>query len=166
MKQRQPPIQLNTNHDWTEVENALISACNQLDRTVFGNRTHSNLLSRLRSGFQTLCRHARTAQTFISFIPSDFMCSSVLCGGLKTIFSALEKTGNHRDEIQKALAELPEILDETALRMRVHQHSEELHKRSEKLFSAVLRVMSHILHWLCEKSMSPSPTPSQIDRGV
>ncbi|KAI1736126.1 hypothetical protein F4680DRAFT_469409 [Xylaria scruposa] len=147
-KQGQPAMQLNAYYDWTEVEDTLSLACNELDKTVFGRKGDSHLLGRMKRGFQSLCRHAKTAQTFISFIPSEFMCSSVLTGGLKAIFTALEKTGNHRQEIQKALVDIPEILDETTFRMRFHQYSEELHRKSAKLFAAVLRVMSHILRWL------------------
>ncbi|TRX91595.1 hypothetical protein FHL15_007600 [Xylaria flabelliformis] len=169
-KQGQPAMQLNAYHDWTEVEDTLTFACNQLDKTVFGRKGDSHLLGRMKVGFQSLCRHAKTAQTFISFIPSDFMCSSVLTGGLKAIFTALEKTGSHRQEIQKALVDIPEILDETTFRMRVHQYSEELHRKSAKLFAAVLRVMSHILRWLCEKTiktgakmlLSPSHYPDKL----
>lgn len=82
------------------------------------------------------------------------MCSSVLCGGLKTILTASEKTGHCHEEIYKALAEIPEVLNETALIVQVHEISKELHVKAALLLNSVLYLLRSVLKWFCENSFS------------
>ena len=108
----------------------------------------TGLRSKLKNGFQTLCQHAGAGQTFVSLIPSDlFGLSSLLCGALKMIFSAMQQSETHRTEVYKALAELPVLICDHSAPCKGHKDDEQLHRRASELYASVFRLLGHIFNW-------------------
>jgi len=59
-----------------------------------------------------------------------------------------------RDDIAKALMEIPNILSCTNRAQNVLKNSKELHQASANLFVATISVLQHILVYFREKSFS------------
>lgn len=70
--------------------------------------------SKLKGRFRSLCTNAGAGTTLTNLVPTDSYCS-VLCGGLKIVFKAIEETGEYREEVYNALEEIPFILGDNFL---------------------------------------------------
>lgn len=114
----------------------------------------TGLRSKLQKGFKTLCQHAGAGQTFVSLIPSDlFGLSSLLCGALKMIFSAMQQSETHRTEVYKALAELPILICDHSVFCKGLIEDEQLHWRASELYASIFRLLGHIFNWYSKSSI-------------
>lgn len=151
---KQPPLNLNVPHDWTGVEESLQAACDAMSNLLAVDRAVEGLRSKLHKGFKTLCQHAGAGQTFVSLIPSDaFGLSSLLCGALKMIFSAMQQSETHRTEVYKALAELPILICDHSAFCKGLSDDEQLHRRASELYASILRLLGHIFNWYSKSSI-------------
>ena len=148
-KLKQPPLDIETKHSWTEVEESVTTACKELDKLATEDK---NVSSRIKRAFRGLCRHAGIGQTFTSMVPNDSF-NSVLCGGLKAIFAGLRQAGAYRQQVYKALEDLPYVLNDHASRIRIYYFDEELHRLNALLFVAVFELLNHILLWFMRNSL-------------
>jgi len=157
-KRGQPPLDIKTEHNWAEVEQSMKVACDAMEKAAIKDKkkgeTKATVTDRMRQGYRALCAHARDAQGFLELIPSDFMCSSVLCGGLKVIFSALEQTDNQLSAIRVAMEEIPKILNDKAASIKIFSEDEELHKRLATLYVAILGTLQFMLKRFVKSSTS------------
>ncbi|KAF5011929.1 hypothetical protein FDECE_1994 [Fusarium decemcellulare] len=152
-KRKLPPVDITTPHSWSDVEESVLDACNVLERLSDKDRTISpGFTGKLKKAFRSLCSNAGAGTTLTNLVPTDSYCS-VLCGGLKVIFKALEQTGNYRQEIYKALEELPFILNDNAALLELHHKDEELHRRVASLYTSVYRLMEVIVNWFLKRSL-------------
>src|SRR3569833_1861011 len=105
-----PSLDVGTPHSWAEVDCVLQSACTILEAEAKRDKQISGSAGKLKRAFRSLCQHAGAGQTYITVIPSDaFGFSSVVCGGLKFIISAMYQNALYREEGYKALEDLPYI---------------------------------------------------------
>ncbi|RYP76412.1 hypothetical protein DL771_001851 [Monosporascus sp. 5C6A] len=155
----QPTLTVSTEHNWIEVENAMKTACDAMELAAakgvkkhFQSDGNGNaeppkkaVTDRIRQGYRALCTHARDTSNFLDMIPSDFMCGSVLAGGFKVIFSALEQADNQHDMITLAMEEIPRILNDKAASIRLYSRDEELHRRLAGLYVAILDALKYML---------------------
>jgi hypothetical protein len=111
---------------------------------------------RIRQGYRALCAHARDTKGFLELIPSDFMCSSVLCGGLKVLFLALEQSDEQNQLITAAMEAIPRILNDKAASIRIFSRDEELHRRLAGLYVAILDALRYMLSRFIKSSTSGS----------
>jgi hypothetical protein len=154
-KLKLPPLSVSTTHSWTEVEGELHTACSAVEALAAKDQDYSGAVGKLRRVFRGLCQHANAGQTFVSLVPSDaFGFSSIVCGTLKAIFTGLYQTAVYRDEVYKALEELPyTLMDHSApIDMSLHGGDEELHSRTAALYVAVFRLLEHLLGWFLKNS--------------
>ncbi|KAI0902226.1 hypothetical protein F4806DRAFT_30250 [Annulohypoxylon nitens] len=146
-KRDQPLLKLGEINNWTDVENSMISACNTLDTLSAKDHDTSGFTGKVKSAFRALCQKAEIGTTFASMIPDEVPCSSVLCGGLKAMFTALEHSHNYREDVYKAIEDIPYIINEHAVYIDIHKDDEELHRRTAALYVALFQLMQHILLW-------------------
>lgn len=147
-KAKQPPLTLNTPHDWTDVEKSAHAACDWIGNILKEDQAITGLRSKLQKGFKTLCQYAGAGQIFVSLIPSDiFGLSSLLCGALKMIFSAMQQSETHRTEVYKALAELPILICDHSAFCKGLNDDEQLHHRASELYASIFRLLGHIFKW-------------------
>ncbi|KAF2994995.1 hypothetical protein E8E14_000250 [Neopestalotiopsis sp. 37M] len=85
--------------DWKEVDISVKDACDDIQRLASESEATTGAAGNLRRAFRFLCKHAGAGETFVSVIPTDqFGFASVLCGGLKAVFSALKHTHEYREK--------------------------------------------------------------------
>ncbi len=159
VKRGQEPLRLQQVGDqdqlvtWEKVESTLSTACSSIEKLAFADDEARGFAARMRRGYHKLCDHASDARGFLSLIPSDFMGSSVLCGGLTVIFRAMEQVGYQRIAVYHALEELPVILNDKIAGLKVYEDDEELHRRMATLYVAVLAVLRCILEWFARSAL-------------
>ena len=153
-KRGQEPLGLDLANDWRAVEASLTQACDVLDQMADKDKEAKGFSRKIREAFRALCRNAGNAKCFIALIPSDFMCSSVLCAGLETLFSAMEHAGYHRCAVYKALERLPDILNDRAASLKILGEDDEMHRRMSNLYVATLKTLQTILRWFLKNSLS------------
>ncbi|KAI1213012.1 uncharacterized protein F4807DRAFT_457098 [Annulohypoxylon truncatum] len=146
-KRDQPLLKLGELNNWIDVENSMVSACNTLDTLSTKDHDTGGFSGKIKWAFRALCQKAEIGSTFVSMVPSEVPCSSVLCGGLKAVFTALERSHNYREDVYKAIEEIPYIINDHAVYIDIHAEDEELHRRSAALYVALFHLMQHILLW-------------------
>jgi hypothetical protein len=105
----------------------------------------------MKQAFRKLCSNAGAGTTLTNLVPTDSYCS-VLCGGLKIIFKALEETGRYREEVYNALEELPFILNDHASLVELHVTDEDLHRRVAAIYAAIYGLLEVIVDWFLKPS--------------
>ncbi|KAK3315819.1 hypothetical protein B0H66DRAFT_559782 [Apodospora peruviana] len=154
-KLKLPAVDSTAAHSWTEVETEVSTACSALENLASRDKDLSGSAGKLRRAFRGLCQHAGAGQTFVSLIPNDaFGFSSILCGSLKVIFTGLYQTAVYREEVYRALEDLPYILTDHAVHVNISlfNDDEELHRRTASLYVAVFKVLEHLLGWFVKNS--------------
>ncbi|KAI0887432.1 uncharacterized protein GGS22DRAFT_109444 [Annulohypoxylon maeteangense] len=146
-KRDQPLLKLGELNNWIDVENSMVSACNTLDTLSSKDHDTSGFTGKIKWAFRTLCQKAEIGSTFVSMVPNEVPCSSVLCGGLKAVFTALERSHNYREDVYKAIEDIPYIINDHAVYIDIHAEDEELHRRSAALYVSLFNLMQHILLW-------------------
>lgn len=151
---KQAPLTLDVPHDWTGVEKSARAACDAMSNLLAEDQATTGLRSKLRKGFETLCQHAGAGQTFVSLIPNDvFGLSSLLCGALKMIFSAMQQSDTHRTEVSKTLAELPILICDHSAFCKGNEGDEQLHRRASELYASIFRLLGHIFNWYSKSTI-------------
>jgi len=152
-----------TTHSWDDVEEFVSRACAALERMAEKDREASpGFTGKLKSGFRRLCDHAGAGVALSNILPTDSY-GSVLCGGLKLVFTAMEKHGLYRHEIYRALEEIPFALSDNAALVNLNGQDEELHRRAASLYRALFGLMDVILTWFLR---SPFGKPSNLARAT
>ncbi|KAK8112660.1 hypothetical protein PG984_013186 [Apiospora sp. TS-2023a] len=148
-KIKETPLTQNTADDWENVAIVLKTSCDSIQQTTSkSNSSIESITNRLRKSFDSLCRHAGAGETFVSLIPNDqFGFASVLCGGLKAVFLAMKNTHEHREQVYKAIEDLPYIICDNAVPLEDGVEDEDLHRRAAALHVAVFKVIRRILRW-------------------
>lgn len=146
----QPEFTVMVPHRWSDVSEAVVSSCNELERmTEITDKNAPGSMGKLKSRFRKLCSHIEKGETFVSLIPDDALgCGSTLRGALGIVFSALKGTVTHRKEVYSTLEELPFILTDRVANIKWFGRDEELHRRTAALFESIFRLLKHILSWL------------------
>ncbi|KAI1393501.1 uncharacterized protein F4822DRAFT_15199 [Hypoxylon trugodes] len=146
-KQNQPLIESGDLTNWEDVENSMVSACNTLDALSIQDHNTKGFTGKIKSAFRAVCQRAEVGLTFVSMVPDEVPCGAVLCGGLKAVFTALQRSHDYREEVYKAIEDIPYIMKDHALRIHIHIQDEELHRRNAGLYVALFRLIQHILVW-------------------
>ncbi|ORY68314.1 uncharacterized protein BCR38DRAFT_385787 [Pseudomassariella vexata] len=153
-KRKLPSIGHANINSWDEVEESVLNACNALEKLSERDKNvPKGLTGRMRSAFRTLCQHSGAGMTLLNLVPTDSYCS-VLCGGLKVIFTGLQQTGTYRQEIYKALEELPLVLNDHAAMIDLNKKDEQLHRRAAVLYTSLFRLMELILAWFLKNPLA------------
>lgn len=153
-KTKQPTLNLSATHDWTGVEESVQAACDGMSKCFAEDSAVPGLRGKLQKGFRTVCQHAGMGQSFVSLIPSDiFGLSSLLCGALKLIFSAMQQSETCRTEVYKALAELPVIICDHSIPPNGLNDDEQLHRRASELYASIFRFLGIIFIWQSKASL-------------
>lgn len=92
----------------------------------------------------------------MNIVPSDNYLS-VLCGGLKVIFLALQQTDHYRRDIYTALEDLPFILNDHMAIIELNKSDEELHRRIAALYVSLFILMDVIFSWFLKSSLGEEP---------
>ncbi|OTA66653.1 hypothetical protein K449DRAFT_420314 [Hypoxylon sp. EC38] len=149
-KRGHPSLKLEDFNNWADVEKSMVSACNALDALSSQDRSTRGFTGKIKSAFRALCQKAEIGLTFASMVPTEMPCGSVLCGGLKAVFTALERSHNYREDVYKAIEDIPYIINDHAVYIDIHVEDEELHRRNAALYVALFLLMQHILLWFVE----------------
>ncbi|KAI1765477.1 hypothetical protein GGR53DRAFT_261497 [Hypoxylon sp. FL1150] len=152
-KREQPLLKLGDLNGWKDVENSMLLACDTIDDLSDKDRSTIGFTGKVKSAFRALCQRAEIGLTFTSMVPSEMPCSSVLCGGLKAVFTALQRSHNYREDVYKAIEDIPYILNDHALDISVGAQDGELHRRNAALYVALFRLMQHILVWFVKNPL-------------
>ena len=157
-KLKQPLLNLNSGHNWTDVNDCVQTACTGLETLAIKDKDMSGSLGRVKKAFRGLCRNAGAGQTCTTLVPNDaFGFASVLCGGLKVVFQCLRTTELYRVEVYKILEELPQRLKDLAEDVSMYDQDEEIHRRAAALYAAAFKLLNHILHWFLKKAWGRYP---------
>ncbi|WZH47128.1 hypothetical protein QYS62_008270 [Fusarium acuminatum] len=152
-KRKLPPLDLSDIHSWSEVEQSVSNACEALEALSLKEKKHvPGFTGKLKQAFQKLCRNAGTGTTLINLVPTDSYCS-ILCGGLKIIFQALQETDRYREEIYNTLEELPFVLNDNASFLSLNFADEDLHRRAASIYAAIYGLMEVIIDWFLKRSL-------------
>jgi len=82
------------------------------------------------------------------------MFASALTGSLKVIFTALERTGYHREAVFRALQRLPRILENHGAYVSLGHEDPDLHRRAARLYAEVCLTLDYILKWFIKNPVS------------
>ena len=115
----------------------------------------------MRKAFRKLCHNAGAGVNLVNLVPSDNYLS-VLCGGLKVIFMALQQTDHYRKDIYNALEDLPFILTDHAAMVELNRSDEELHRRVAALYTSLFKLMEAIFSWFLKGSLGGGPLFTEI----
>lgn len=107
----------------------------------------------LRSSFRKFGENHKAFTAWIGLLPTESHYISILCGGLKLIIGAAARLNDLREEIFRAIVEIPIQLSETKVLLEEFQKSGALQKCSLDLYVATLRVLGHVLYWYSMKAM-------------
>lgn len=160
-----PSEDITTAHNWTEVESELQSAYSALEGLASRDKDFSGSMGKLKRAFRGLCQHAKAGETFVSLVPNDaFGLSSILCGGLKIIFTGLSETALYREEVYRALEELPYTLTDHAVNVNISLYGDddELHRRTASLYVSIFRLLEHLLGWFVKNSFGTPTVPTRL----
>jgi hypothetical protein len=80
--------------------------------------------------------------------PSRLMLSSVLCAGLKALYSAARDVGYHRNAIFSALEECPSLLQGPPDFLDIFEADENFHTKMAELYAALSKLFRTMLKWL------------------
>ncbi|KAM0228255.1 hypothetical protein ACHAPO_010904 [Fusarium lateritium] len=151
-KKKLTPLNLSDIHLWTEVDQSVSKACEALEAISSKDKERvPGFTGKLKQAFHKLCNNAGVGTTLANLVPTDSYCS-ILCGGLKIIFKALEETGRYREEVYNALEELPFILNDNAAFIGLHAKDENLHRRVAAIYAAIYGLMEVIVDWFLKPS--------------
>ncbi|KAM0361720.1 hypothetical protein HYE67_002804 [Fusarium culmorum] len=151
-KRKLPPLDIADSHSWLEVEQSVSKACEALETLSSKEKERvPGSTGKLKQAFRKLCSNAGAGTTLTNLVPTDSYCS-VLCGGLKIIFKALEETGRYREEVYIALEELPFILNDNASFVGLNFTDADLHTRVAAIYAAVYGLMEVIVDWFLKPS--------------
>lgn len=154
-KMKQPMLNVDTSHDWMEVQESVQNACSGLEELAAKDKDMSGSLGKLKRAFRGLCRNAGAGQSAASLIPNDsFGFTSVLCGSLKVVFTGLRTTGIYRQEVYRTLEDLPTQLKDLAANIQMYDQDEQLHQRAAALYVASFHLLNHILLWFLKNTWS------------
>ncbi|CAJ0540988.1 Ff.00g078250.m01.CDS01 [Fusarium sp. VM40] len=152
VKRNMEPLDFTVAQSWDEVEQSVSQACKTLERLSSKDKTLSpGFTNKLKGRFRSLCTNAGAGTTLTNLVPTDSYCS-VLCGGLRIIFKALEETGKYREEVYNALEEIPFILDDNSALLDLYHDDGELHQRVASLYRAIYQLMEVIVDWFLKTS--------------
>ncbi|RSL48874.1 hypothetical protein CEP54_012701 [Fusarium duplospermum] len=152
-KRNLPFLDLTTACSWADVEESVLVTCKVLENLSLKDKTITpGFTGKLKKAFRSLCSNAGAGTTLANLVPTESYLS-VLCGGLKIIFKALEESSHYRQEVYNALEELPFILNDNAALLEIHTQDEELHRRVASLYTAIYRLMEVIISWFLKPSL-------------
>lgn len=150
------PLDLGTSNSWTDVEASVTGACQALEKMTSDDKGVKGFTGRLRKAYRVLCRNTNSLSAIVDQVPTDFMLSPVLRGGLRVIFLAMEHAGYHRQAVYDAMEEIPLTLKDNAAYLNIFIDDEELHSRMATFYVAIILTLRHILHWFLRNNFSTS----------
>ncbi|CAD6583586.1 MAG: hypothetical protein ASARMPREDX12_001310 [Alectoria sarmentosa] len=133
-------------HTWEEVL-AEVNAASERYNDVPG------FWGKIRKGLRSFGVNNQVFDAWAGLLPTQSQYLSILCGGLKLIFSAAARLQDLRSEICEALAEIPILLASTHRALGAFKKSKALHQCSAALYSATLAALRHIVEWYKEKAI-------------
>ncbi|KAI1340922.1 hypothetical protein F5Y15DRAFT_414644 [Xylariaceae sp. FL0016] len=143
---------LQTNLTWSDIEISAATTCDMLQGIAKKNAdTHKDTAGRLRRAFNRLCNNAGAGVTLSKLVPSDGY-TSIICGGLNVIFTALQKSGLYRKEVLDSLEVIPSLLQENAALLELDKSDEGLHRRVAAIYEALFELMQEIMRWFLQNS--------------
>ncbi|RSM16662.1 hypothetical protein CDV31_004434 [Fusarium ambrosium] len=152
-KRNLPFLDITTACSWSDVEASVLDTCKVLENLSLKDKAITpGFTGKLKKAFRSLCSNAGAGTTLANLVPTDSYLS-VLCGGLRIIFKALEESSHYRQEVYNALEELPFILNDNAALLEIHMRDEELHRRVASLYTAMYRLMEVIVSWFLKPSL-------------
>lgn len=131
----------------------MLEGLSEKDKTVSPGFT-----GKLKAAFRKLCEHAGAGTTLTNLVPTDSYCS-ILCGGMKVIFKALEETGRYRQEIYNAVENIPYILSDHTALLVLNSQDAELHNRTARLYRSIFQLMEIIVSWFLKSSLGTCRQP-------
>ncbi|KAK8065716.1 hypothetical protein PG997_012463 [Apiospora hydei] len=143
-------------HTWDEVDAAMLAACDSLERIATKDRDTSGFTGKVKSAFRALCQRANIGLNFTNLVPQDFPGGSVLCGGLKMVFTALQSTSSYQDDVYRAIEDLPFTINDHAAYIRLDKQDEDLHRRNAALCTALFQLLECILSWFAKNPVATS----------
>ncbi|EDU42376.1 conserved hypothetical protein [Pyrenophora tritici-repentis Pt-1C-BFP] len=133
-------------HTWEEVLKEVEGASDRYNEP-------DGIWGKIRKAFRKSADKADIASAWLALLPNQSEYFSILCGGLKLIIGAASRLNRVRDDIAKALIEIPHILSCTHRAQNIFNKSKELRQASAYLFVAIISVLQHILVYFKEKSL-------------
>ncbi|KAJ9149747.1 hypothetical protein NKR23_g4164 [Pleurostoma richardsiae] len=107
---------------------------------------------RIRRAFRRVGNTKSVLEPWMQLLPSQSEYFSILCGGLKLIYTAAARLEDLREEIYRALEELPSLLSITYRAVDIFTKSERLQEASIELYVATLGLLEHIVNWFTERA--------------
>ncbi|RBR05569.1 hypothetical protein FVER53590_12917 [Fusarium verticillioides] len=154
VKKKLPSLNLAVAHSWTEVDQSVSDACEALEALSSEDKAlKPGFTGKMKQAFRKLCDNAGSGVTIANLVPTDSYCS-VLCGGLKIVFKALEATGHYREEICTALEEIPFILNDNTALVKLNNMDVELHRRVAAIYAAIYALLEVIAGWFLKPSFN------------
>ncbi|KAK8035088.1 hypothetical protein PG993_010083 [Apiospora rasikravindrae] len=145
-------------HTWDEVDTAMLAACDSLERIATKDKDTSGFTGKVKSAFRALCQRANIGLNFTNLVPQDFPGGSVLCGGLKMVFTALQSTSNYQDDVYRAIEDLPFTINDHAAYICLDKQDEDLHRRNAALYAALFQLLECILSWFAKNPVGALAT--------
>ncbi|KAF6218288.1 hypothetical protein HO133_005634 [Letharia lupina] len=133
-------------HTWEDVL-AEVNAASERYNDVSG------FWGKIRKGLRSFGANNQVFDAWTGLLPTQSQYLSILCGGLKLIFSAAARLQDLRNGICEALAEIPILLASTHRALGVFKKSKKLHQCSAALYSATISALRHIVDWYKEKAI-------------
>jgi len=153
-KRNLPPLDITSGLSWVDVEESVLKTCNHLEKLAEQDKDIPKGFSgKIKKGFRNLCHHAGVGTTLSKMAPSDSYCAA-LCGGFKIVFMALEHTGRYREEIYKAIDEIPTVLNDHKSLLELCEQDAETHTLAAGLFASLFGLLEEILKWFLKPPVS------------
>lgn len=135
------------------MEESVSGTCNILEGIAARDGEGSvGFTGKLKGAFRRLCQNAGAGTTLVNLVPTDNYLS-VLCGGLKIIFMALQQTDHYRKDIYSALEDIPFIIGDHVAMVEINRSDEELHRRAAALYASLFNLMEVMFAWYLKSSL-------------
>lgn len=144
----------------------------EMERATAQYNDPHGISGKIRKWFRKSSEKADAVNAWLVLVPSQSEYFSVMCGGLQLILGvrsrvpdcdlssklthvqAASRMNDLRDDIARALMEIPTLLSCTNRDLNLYKGSKDLHRCSSELFVAAIALIEHILRYYHAKRSS------------
>ncbi|KAF3933751.1 hypothetical protein ABW19_dt0207003 [Dactylella cylindrospora] len=145
-EQRLKSIATDQRHTWEEVLET-IEECHR----EYQNKATVGFWGKMRYGFRKFGENSSAFESWLGLIPSQDSYMSIICGGLKVIIRAAGRINRIREEVVKALEDIPDRLCETQFAIESFSASVRVKTEAIRVYVELLRTLDCIIKYFNDR---------------
>jgi len=142
---------ISEKHNWDEV----IAEAKIAELKYKKKGTGESPFGKVRGFFRALQRDTATPQGWLEIMPTQSEYASVICGGFKVLLRAASRMDEIREFILRALATIPDEVENAQLMIDFHQGlkpSRRLYDKVSELYISIFSLLNHVVYWFNQRS--------------